>query len=114
MVWKEQTMPEPMLVLSIFDKILNIFGLLRDGKLKRNKQVDYALLALFEALCETKEYVSRLNSGERRDKRREGQIAHLLHKASVPLRHIDHELANRCFKKGVFGMNQRVGQRSNS
>jgi len=95
-------MVEATLVLSIFDKCLNIFGLVRDGKLQREKQVDDGLHALFKALCETKAYVSRLNDGEKRDRRHESDIAHLWHEASVPLRHIDPELAHRCFYKGSF------------
>lgn len=95
-------MSEAALVLSIFDKCLGIFHLVRDGKLKREKQIDDALHALFKALCETKAYVSGLNNGEKRDRRRESQIAHLWHEASVPLRHVDRELARRCFFKGSF------------
>lgn len=95
-------MAEAALVLSIFDKCLCIFGLVRDGKLKREKQIDDAIQALFKALCETKAYVSRLNDGQERDRGHESHIAYLWHEASVPLRHVDPELAHRCFFKGSF------------
>ena len=95
-------MTEAAIVLAIFDKCFALLGLVRDGKLKREKQIDDALHALFKALCETKAYVSGLNSGEKRDRRREGDIAYLWHEASVPLRHVAPELAHRCFIKGSF------------
>ena len=95
-------MPQATLVLTVFDKCLNIIGLVRDGKIKRDRQVDEALNALFKALCETKAYVAGLKRGERRDHHREDSIAFLWHKASVPLRYVDKELAHRCFFKGSF------------
>lgn len=95
-------MAESIIILTIFDKFLKIVGLVREGKLKRDDKIDQALHALYKALNETKEYVTNLNQGNERDLRREHDIAHLWHGASVPLRKIDPDLAHRCFIKGSY------------
>lgn len=95
-------MPEAIIVLTIFDKFLNIVGLVRDGKLKRDEKIDQALHSLYKALNETKAYVTTLNEGNERDRRREHDIAYLWHEASVPVRKIDPDLAHRCFQKGSY------------
>jgi len=91
-----------IVVLTIFDKFLNIVGLVREGKLKRDEKTDRALHALCKALNETKAYVTRLNQGNKPDRRHEHDIAYLWPKASVPVRHIDPDLADRCFLKGSY------------
>ena len=95
-------MPNATIVLTIFDKFLNIVGLIRTGKIKRGERIDQALHSLYKALNETKSYVASLNEGSQRDRRREHEIASLWHDASVPIRHIDPELAHRCFLKGSY------------
>ena len=93
-------MTEAAALLGIFDKCLGVIGLIRDGKVKRDEKIDAALHALHTALCETKAYVARLNDGDKPDRQHEYKIAHLWHDASVPLRHVDPDLAHRCFIKG--------------
>ena len=97
-------MVETAIVLTIFDKLLNILGLIRTGKIERDDKIDAALHALNTALCETKDYVSRLNEGESSDRRHEYKLARLWQDASVPLRLIDRDLADRCFMKGGYWM----------
>ena len=91
-------------LLTIFDKFLGIIGLIRGGKVKRDEKINAALHALNTALCETKDYVARLNEGEPSDRRHEHKLARLWHDASVPIRHIDPDLAARCFLKGSYWM----------
>jgi hypothetical protein len=97
-------MPGEEVAFAIFDRLLNAIGLIREGRKRRNERTDQALYALYTALNETKAYVEQLNSGKRRNRKTERAIAKLWHDASVPLRDIDRELANRCFIKGSYWM----------
>jgi hypothetical protein len=93
---------EPTTAFTLFDKTLAVLGLLREKKKRRDEKTDQALTALYAALAETKQYVSDLDEGKTRDRDREFAIARLWHTASVPLRAIDTELAERCFLKGGY------------
>lgn len=95
-------MVEPTVILTIFDKVLNVLGLIRDGRVQRDEKIDGSLHALYAALAETKAYVVSLNSGEPKNREKEHKLARLWHDASVPLRHIDQELAKICFLKGSY------------
>lgn len=46
--------------------------------------------------------MQHLDLGKRRRRKRELTIAKLWHDASVPLRHVDKDLADRCFLKGSY------------
>ncbi len=95
-------MAEAVVILTIFDKILNVLGLIRDGKVQRDDKIDNSLHALYAALGETKSYVKSLNNGSTKNYQKERNLARLWHDASVPLRHIDPELARICFMKGSY------------
>jgi len=62
------------------------------------------LRALYVALTETRAYISERESGKRRNRKREYQLAELWQSASIPLRTIDKEFAARCFAKGNYWM----------
>jgi len=95
-------MIEPAVAFTLFDKVLNGIGLIREGKKRRTEQVNNALLALYAALSETKPYVADRENGKIRNRKRELEIARLWHSASIPLRSIDKEFADRCFLKGSY------------
>lgn len=95
-------MAEATVILTIFDKVLNVLGLIRDGKIQRDNKIDSSLHALYAALAETKAYVVSLNSGAKKNREKEYNLARLWHDASVPLRNIDQELAEICFLKGSY------------
>ncbi len=97
-------MPAEEVAFAVFDRVLGAIGLIREGKKRRNERTDQALYALYTALNETKAYVEKLNSGKRRNRKTEWAIAKLWHDASVPLRGVDRELADRCFIKGSYWM----------
>jgi hypothetical protein len=97
-------MPGEEVAFAVFDRVLGALGLIRDGKKTRTERTDQALYALYTALNETKAYVEKLNAGKKRDRKTEWAIAKLWHDATVPLRDIDRELANRCFIKGEYWM----------
>ncbi len=88
--------------VTILDKLLNVVGLIRDGKIKKEVHTDEALFALYAALSETKAYISSLAEGKPDDRKHEHKLAHMWHKASIPLRYIDPDLAKRCFDKGNY------------
>jgi hypothetical protein len=92
----------------LFDKVLTFIGLVRASERERDEKVDGALFALSAALNETEAYNKILESGGMRDHEREHRIAVLWHNASVPLRHVDREFAERCFLKGSYWMNPDV------
>lgn len=97
-------MLESAAAFTLFDKVLMVLGLLRDGKERRSKKTDEALTALYAAIAETKAYIQQQKDGKVRDHQREYKIASLWHEASVPLRVIDVEFAERCFLKGGYWM----------
>jgi len=101
-------MPLPEAVFGIFDHCLTVLGLIREGKKHRNERIDRALFALYTALNETMAYIVSLNHGKQRDREKEYAIAKLWHNASVPLRNIDPDLADRCFDKGSYWMEPDV------
>ncbi|MHB8868729.1 MAG: hypothetical protein ACYC6T_05880 [Thermoleophilia bacterium] len=97
-------MIESVLAFTLFDKVLAVIGLIRSGKKERSGKVDRALMALYTALAETKAYITEQEGGAPRDRQRESQLARLWQTASIPLREIEPELAERCFEKGGFWM----------
>jgi hypothetical protein len=97
-------MVEPAVAFTLFDKVLTVIGLLREGKKQRSEKTDHALLALYAALNETKAYQQQRKAGAARDQQREFALANLWHKASIPLRELDPELAEKCFIKGGYWM----------
>jgi len=98
-------MIEASTAMLILDRLLHVLGLIRDGKVKKSTHTDKALLALYAALSETKAYISSLAEGKPRDREHEHKLANMWHRASIPLRYIDPDLARRCFDKGNYWMN---------
>jgi hypothetical protein len=95
-------MPTAEIAFAIFDRLLAALGLIREDRKRRTERTDQALYALYTALNETKAYLNLLDSGKKRNRRKEWAIAKLWHDASVPLRNIDRDLAERCFIKGSY------------
>jgi len=93
---------EHEVAFAVFDRVLGALGLIREDRKHRNERTDQALYALYAALHETKSYIQDLDSGKKRERSRELAIAKLWHDASVPLRDIDRDLADRCFIKGSY------------
>lgn len=62
------------------------------------------MLALYVALSETKAYISEREKGKRRNREKEYSLALLWHSASIPLRSIDKDFADRCFLKASYWM----------
>jgi len=90
---------DPSTILTITDKILNIIGLVQAGKLVRDEKIDTALNQIYKALTQTQSYIHRESE---RNKDKEYQLSELWYRASIPLRHVDKELANICYLKGGY------------
>jgi hypothetical protein len=90
---------------TLFDKAMSVLGLIREGKRQRTEKTDQALLALYTALRETQGYLAELKSGMANNPDKELSLAGLWQLASVPLREIDIELAEKCFEKGGYWLN---------
>lgn len=88
--------------LILFDNLLKTIGLIREGKLRHNDKIDEALKLTMDALRETRVYANKLRNGKRRDINKEHNIAELWSQASIPLRYIDKDLANKCFIKSEY------------
>jgi hypothetical protein len=95
-------MTTPEVAFAFFDRLLAAIGLIRAKQKEKSERTDQALYALYTALIETKAYVFSLKSGKERDRKKEFAIAELWHDASVPLRKVDRDLAERCFIKGSY------------
>ena len=61
---------------TLFDKLLDILGLVKSGKIERDNKVDEALNTLHEALVETQAYV-RISSAQGRDAEKEHKLSRL-------------------------------------
>jgi len=92
---RRQPVVEPVLAFTLFDKALSVLGLVRERKKQRTEKTDQALFALYAALAETRSYIIDLEDAKPRDRTKEFAISRLWNMASVPLREIDPELANR-------------------
>ena len=87
---------------ALIDRLLAALGLIRENRRLQSERIDKALYALYMALNETRSYVSSLNRGMPRNSEKECAIARLWSDASVPLRTIDRDLAERCFIKSGY------------
>jgi transcriptional regulator with XRE-family HTH domain len=99
---------EPTAAFTLFDKAFSVLGLIREKKLRRTEKIDQALLALYVALTKTRSYISELEEGRRPNREKAMVIAQSWNAASVPLRAIDKDLAERCFEKGGYWMNPEL------
>jgi hypothetical protein len=51
-------MAETFVILTIFDKVLNVLGLIRERQIVRDEKIDSALHALYAALSQRQNYIS--------------------------------------------------------
>ena len=105
-------MSEITILMTVFDKVMNVLGLIRDNKIKRDEKIDASLYVLYAALTETKAYMVALKKNGRRNTRQEHNLAKLWHDASVPLRKIEPELAHICFMKGTYWLEPEAWDKS--
>ena len=107
-------MIEIPVLLKATDSVLGWFGFLRKERKEKSERERQALKALYLALIETSMYFRRLDRpylaknkkeekvGFQRNIQTEEALARLWTEASVELRDVEPELAQRCFFKGQF------------
>jgi hypothetical protein len=88
--------------LAIGDRILHFIGLVREGKIRKNKAFDAALTQLYTAACETLHYARLLNEGEPENRDTERTLTKLWHDTAIAFRTINSDLADTCLLKGQY------------
>lgn len=89
----------------IFDGTLSMLKAIKENNNHNNAEYEVALLAIYTATTETKNYISSLGKRKKHAKEKERQLSELWIKAGVKLRNIDNDLAQRCIIKADYWAN---------
>ena len=89
----------------IFDGTLSMLKAIKENNNHNNVEYEVALLAIYTATTETKNYISSLGKRKKHTKEKERQLSELWIKAGVKLRNIDNDLAQRCIIKADYWAN---------
>jgi hypothetical protein len=85
--------------------LLGLLGHFRELHTESTELRDLALSAIISAANETKIYIQRVHRTGQRNQDTEEKLSRLWAAASVPLRHFDRDLANRCLDKSEYWLN---------
>ena len=85
--------------------LLGLLGNFREDRTHSQEQKGHALSAIISASNETKIYIQRVQRSGNTDRETEEKLSRLWAAASVPLRHFDHDLAERCLRKSEYWLN---------
>lgn len=89
----------------IFDGTLSMLKAIKENNNHNNAEYEVALLAIYTATTETKNYISSLGKRKKHAKEKERQLSELWIKSGVKLRNIDNDLAQRCIIKADYWAN---------
>ncbi len=89
----------------IFDGTLNMVKTMKENNRQNNAEYEVALLSIYAATTETKNYISSLGKRKNHEKEKERKLSELWIKAGVKLRNIDNGLAQRCIIKADYWAN---------
>lgn len=89
----------------IFDGTLSMLKAIKENNNHNNVEYEVALLAIYTATTETKNYISSLGKRKKHAKEKERQLSELWIKSGVKLRNIDNDLAQRCIIKADYWAN---------
>lgn len=89
----------------IFDGTLSMLKAIKENNNHNNVEYEVALLAIYTATTETKNYISSLGKRKKHAKEKERQLSEQWIKAGVKLRNIDNDLAQRCIIKADYWAN---------
>lgn len=89
----------------IFDGTLSMLKVIKENNNHNNAEYEVALLAIYTATTETKNYISSLGKRKKHAKEKERQLSELWIKSGVKLRNIDNDLAQRCIIKADYWAN---------
>lgn len=108
-------------IIGIVNLLHGWFGTLSDKQRVRHEDEKTALRSLYTAINETRIYIGRLsrssvsrierNQSVERNEEVEARISRLWTEASVSLRDLDHDLAERCMLKGDYWANPETWSR---
>lgn len=94
--------PPPIMIGDILSSILSMFHEGSKFHRERGELRDAALDSIYMACAETKLYATDWERTGKRNRKREEELARLWKKASIPVRHFDPALADKCFFKGEY------------
>ena len=89
-----------MFVLEVIPALLGLFKTGSSFRKENGEQRDSALKAIYKACTETKLYVGDWERTGKRNRKREEILVNLWKEASIPVRHFDPALAEKCYYKG--------------
>lgn len=90
---------------TLFDVGVTIIKEMKSQNVVDEDKYDLALLSLYAATTETKNYISSITNVKKHDKEKELQLSELWNKAGVNLRRINNNLAYRCIVKADYWSN---------
>lgn len=90
---------DPGSLISLLEVLAKLLKSIRTG---RNGKLENALKGIVNALNETQIYVGRLHRGDPRNADQEAVLSRLWANASLPLKNIDAEVAQKCFLKSQY------------
>jgi len=93
---------ELVTLMEIGNYVISWFNTLAQDNRRNDEDYKKALLKIYLAANETRAYIATLKKRKNQDREKEVQLAHLWTEASVELRSINPDLAQRCLLKGEY------------
>lgn len=90
---------------ALISGLVGFLGQFREYKAQVQQDKDLALSAIISAANETKIYLQRVQRTGQTNRETEEKLSRLWAAASIPLRHFDQDLANRCLDKSEYWLN---------
>jgi hypothetical protein len=85
--------------------LLGLLGNFREDRTHSQEQKDLALSALISATNETKIYIQQVQRTGKTNRETEEKLSRLWATASIPVRHFDRDLSERCYSKSDYWLN---------
>lgn len=85
--------------------LVGLLGKFREHRVHSEEQKDLALSAIISAANETKIYIQRVQRSGKTKRETEEKLSRLWVAASIPIRHFDKDLADRCIMKSDYWLN---------
>ena len=89
----------------IIDGLFNLLNVFKSDREHSNGEKDLALTAIISATNETKIYIQKVQKTGKTDRSTEETLSRMWAAASIPLRHFDRDLAQRCLEKSDYWLN---------
>ncbi len=89
-------------MIEVLPAILALFKTGSGFRKEHGEHRDSALKAIYKACTETKRYANDWERTGKRNRKREENLVNLWKEASIPVRHFDAALADKCYYKGEY------------